>query len=662
MIAGFRHGITGLSHYYLSLFADFSMYNYYGDPDKEFEEIQKLIIQYLDVESFNVSFRYQLRTLPPEIGEMKNLKELFITSCHRFQGFPSEVINLNILKRLQLSLGSQELLPKNLNLLKSVERLSLTYQSYTRKTDWKMLGDLVNLQSLDMSSSLTSLRSVPEIIKQLPELRFLYLANNNLRQLPDFFRELKTLQILDLSGNFFTKFPKPLVELTNLETLCINAQAIDCLPAELLAMPNLMVLRITGKDNRRFPNVALMEKLFLQTQKRCLSDAYKNFILEVLKQPQQIDQMDEAELLDVLNSDIEPLCVQALVVLERLLRERPDIKKPEAGCRVVFKGKIGGKKSQLKNRIKSLNLQTGVSLSKDTTHLVLGQFPDLTWRDLEKMPQLTLLTENMLLQYLNQLEMPYLLDENTADTSEEQVENIRALLHSHQDDNILLAFEILHGGGFPPELLSDIFLVYKETSNAKIRREALHFVNQFGPPEFGLAVKRRLSIFSRWTGEATICKNLRYYCEQGGLDKMRVLQHVYKKIGRGTSFALLHLSTAEKKAFFAEQLKDGILDLSNLELTELPSDLPLLGDIRVLRLSGNHFTELPSIVYHSLPSLRELELRSMPYLQQFPYSCLSIDSLELLIVSTNYKNMPSAKELQAAELKVEIKAGYKGYY
>ena len=204
--------------------------------------------------------------------------------------------------------------------------------------------------------------------------------------------------------------------------------------------------------------------------------------------------------------------------------------------------------------------------------------------------------------------------------------------------------------------------MYKKTSNAKIRREALHFINQFGPTEFGLAVKRRLTIFSKWTSEETICRNLLYYAEQGGLDKMRMARYVYKTIKKGASFVLLHATTAEKKEFFAAQLKEGELDLSHLDLTELPEDLPLLGDIKVLKLSGNKFVDLPAIVCKRLPNLKELHLRSMMHLSQFPIKALSIKSLSLLVLSTNYRNMPTNNELKAASLKVEIQTGYKGYY
>jgi Leucine-rich repeat (LRR) protein len=639
-----------------------SNYFNYGDPDKEFEEIQKLIDRHLDADYFNISFRYQLKTLPDEIRGMKDLEELLINYCYRFQAFPESVQELKKLRQLQLSNGRNANLPENLSLFQQIERLNLSYHHYKAKSNWNELAALKQLKSLDLSGSLYKMKSIPKEVFELKELEFLYLSDNNLKTLPKELSKLSKLRILDIGHNSFTHFPEILLELPQLETLVINAQAIDSLPLELLDMPALQKLQVSGKDNRRFPNVSLMEKLVSQIQKRDLSLEYAAFILSILRDPKQMETLDEAELIDLLNSDIESLVVQALPLLETKLRKRkPQLLK--AGDRLVIKGKLGGKKSSLKNRIKSLEIETGVKLNKSTTHLVLGRLPKLDWAKIQKFEGLEILTEAMLMEQLNQLEMPYLLEAEAEGGIDQQLEHLRSLFQSGQDDNIMLAFEILHGGGFPEDLMTDLFLLYKETNNPKIRREALHFINQYGPSEFGLAVKRRLSIFGRWVTEATICKNLLYYCEAGNLDRKRVVNYLHKRIKKGASFALLHLPLEDKIDFFEANLREEKLNLSRLDLTQLPKDLPKMGRIRELDLSANYFSSLPELIFTDLKDLEVLGLQTMFYLGHFPERLLRIPSLKKVIISTKYRNMPSEKELRKAGLEVVYVNPYKeGHY
>ncbi len=637
-----------------------SNYYNYGDSEKEFEEIRKLILKHLNADYFNISFRYQLDKLPPEIGKMQALQELLINYCYRLQELPPNIGQLPKLRYLQISNSRSKELPENLDQLQQIGRLNLSYQSYTDKSNWEMLASLTQLQSLDLSASLNRCKQIPQALFQLRSLEFLYLSENNLKQLPNDFAQLQQLRVLDLGHNNFSTFPEVLLELPQLETLVINAQAINTLPKEILGMPALKELKVSGKDTRRYPNVSLMEKLFAQLQKRSLSLEYAHFLLKILQDPEELQQLDEAELVDILNSDIEVLVVQALPLLEEKLRKR----KPsplKAGDRIVIKGKLGGKKSTLKNRIKSLDIQTGVKLNAQTTHLVLGRFPKLSWSKLQaKVESLSILTEAMLVEDLNRLEMPYLLEAEGKNHS--QLEHIRALLQSGQEDNILLAFEILHGGGFPQELVTDLFLLYKETNRPKIRREALHFINQYGPSEFGMAVKQRLSVFGTWVTEATVCKNLLYYCEAGNLNRKQVVDYLYKKHKKGASFALLHLDLEDKKAFFADDLKKERLNLSGLDLTQLPKDLAKMGTIRELNLSNNYFSNLPELVFTDLKDLEILKLQTMLYMGRFPERLLRIPSLKKVVLSTKYRNMPSKKSLQESGLVVEYLRPYRDEY
>jgi len=135
-----------------------------------------------------------LTTLPPEIGNLKNLEMLDLSS-NPLTTLPPEIGNLKNLEMLHLDDNQLTTIPKE-------------------------IGNLTNLEYLDLSSNL--LTTLPPEIGKLTNLKWLYLGENLLTTLPPEIGKIKDLEYLDLEDNNLTTLPSEIGKLTNLERLSLH--------------------------------------------------------------------------------------------------------------------------------------------------------------------------------------------------------------------------------------------------------------------------------------------------------------------------------------------------------------------------------------------------------------------------------------------------------
>lgn len=94
--------------------------------------------------------------------------------------------------------------------------------------------DLINRQ----------LTVLPPEIKNLKNLKSLYLNRNNLKQLPDAIGELQQLEILNLNNNQLDSLSPELGKLKNLESLSLIYNNIHSLPDAILNLKSLKYLNL----------------------------------------------------------------------------------------------------------------------------------------------------------------------------------------------------------------------------------------------------------------------------------------------------------------------------------------------------------------------------------------------------------------------------------
>jgi internalin A len=154
----------------------------------------------------------QLTELPPEIGQLTNLR-ILIVSSNLLTTLPPEIGQLENLQWLELDSNHITSLPAEIGQLKNLILLSIDFNLLT--TVPAEIGLLSNLQFLNLANN--QLESLPAEIGQLHKLRNLYLYNNQLTTLPPEIGLLSRLCSLHLDTNHLSHLPATIGNLTSLQ-------------------------------------------------------------------------------------------------------------------------------------------------------------------------------------------------------------------------------------------------------------------------------------------------------------------------------------------------------------------------------------------------------------------------------------------------------------
>ncbi|MBN3940473.1 COR domain-containing protein [Nostoc sp. NMS9] len=192
--------------------------------------------QLTNLQSLNFNHN-QLSSLPPKIGQLTNLRLLDLNN-NRLSSLPPEFGQLTNLQSLYLSSNQLSSLPPEIGQLTNLQTLHLFRNQLSSLPP--EIGQLTNLQSLDLRRN--QLSSLPPKFGQLTNLQSLYLENNQLSSLPPRFGQLTNLQTLYLSRNQLSNLPPEFGQLTNLQFLYLENNQLSSLPLEIRQMSNLKKL------------------------------------------------------------------------------------------------------------------------------------------------------------------------------------------------------------------------------------------------------------------------------------------------------------------------------------------------------------------------------------------------------------------------------------
>ncbi|NEU80077.1 COR domain-containing protein [Nostoc sp. UIC 10630] len=195
-------------------------------------------------------YRNQLSSLPPEIGQLTNLQSLYL-SFNELSSLPPEIGQLTNLRSLHLFAKDLTTLPLEIFQLTNLQSLHLSFNELSSLPS--EIGQLTKLQSLDLrSNQLSSLP--PEIIQQLTNLQFLHLQNNKLSSLPPEIGQLTNLQSLHLSFNELSNLPPEIGQLTNLQSLHLRNNQLSSLPSEIGQFTNLQDFDLHSNQLNSLPS------------------------------------------------------------------------------------------------------------------------------------------------------------------------------------------------------------------------------------------------------------------------------------------------------------------------------------------------------------------------------------------------------------------------
>lgn len=583
----------------------------------------------LNAKTFSINYWEKLRAIPREISLLHQLERLSIYKNNSIKIYPPELADLPNLRHLSLRYNYLKRLPRIIGQLQHLETINLSNNRFLASSKWDALGQLPQLKSLNLNYALQNFKTLPAALGNLKNLVELHLTGNQLRSLPNSMSQLQQLERLYCDANDFDYFPTIITTLPRLKYLQISACALQDLPYATLHLQHIQEVKFMAKSHKKTPYIFAFERLLKTIRMYNIPTVQQRFYLEIIRGDHRIVDLDQDALLQLLNCNIPTYIHQALNALEaRLCQSSPTVQHlPKAGDKLIVRGKLNGKVSELKRRLQEQGIQTGVKLTHLTTHVLIGSMPG----DLQSIVDqgLSLLTEQQLIAHLNQVQKPYLLDTDRI----ENVEQVRALLHSEQLENILLGLQFIKNGGFPQELLTELFLIYKLNKDQKIKRSIYEIVGQYAPLEFVTALKSRKPIGSG-ISERTRCHNLEYYCQMGDLDRRYIAFYLLQKERYGYLFALFNLQTTDKQAYFSNVMDRGHLSLANLELTYLPDDFGALPNLTHLDISYNKFAEVPTQLFDCI-HLKSLYIRGLYKLHRAPQALWNIPHLETIYVGYN---------------------------
>ena len=206
------------------------------------------------VHSLSLPLNNLAGTIPPEIGRLTELREVFLY-VNRLEGaLPPEIGQLTKLQELHLEVNLLEgALPPEIGRLDSLQWLGL-YGNELSGPIPAEVGRLAELQILDLSfNSFTG--SIPPALTRLSNLSYLGLYSNELSgEIPPRIGDLAKLRLLNLGHNRLTgPIPPEIGNLRNLESLLLfgidtnpeeGNRLTGTIPPEIGNLANLNVLNL----------------------------------------------------------------------------------------------------------------------------------------------------------------------------------------------------------------------------------------------------------------------------------------------------------------------------------------------------------------------------------------------------------------------------------
>ncbi|MEO1396452.1 MAG: COR domain-containing protein [Cyanobacteria bacterium J06634_5] len=195
--------------------------------DNQLSHLPSEIGQLINLKTLYI-YDNQLSHLPSEIGQLINLKTLDV-NFNQLRSLPESVVHLPNLKTLSLSYNQLNSLPESIGQLANLQNLYLRGNQLNSLPE--SIGQLVHLQKFYLLDN--GLSRLPESVGKLINLKELYLGNNQLSHLPESIGRLGNLKELDLSNNNLTSLPKSARNATNLRMLDLRSNLLP-IPPELL--------------------------------------------------------------------------------------------------------------------------------------------------------------------------------------------------------------------------------------------------------------------------------------------------------------------------------------------------------------------------------------------------------------------------------------------
>ncbi|CAA0104913.1 E3 ubiquitin-protein ligase SspH2 [BD1-7 clade bacterium] len=201
-----------------------------------------------NLERLTLSYISALDQLPTNLGDLQNLKRLDI-SDNNLASLPESIIELAGLEYLNASRNGISVLPSLIGDASSLRVINLYDNALTELPD--SIGNLSEVTALILSSNKLSV--VPDSVANLVKLRTLHLDRNAITKIPDSMAGLTELEELKLRQNRLTRFPRALAELSQVKLLDLSHNMISEIPADIVFADGWEAIKLSWNNLTEIP-------------------------------------------------------------------------------------------------------------------------------------------------------------------------------------------------------------------------------------------------------------------------------------------------------------------------------------------------------------------------------------------------------------------------
>lgn len=298
--------------------------------------------------------------------------------------------------------------------------------------------------------------------------------------------------------------------------------------------------------------------------------------------------------------------------LNRCQRSKLTNNKPiEKGSSLVMIGSDSAfEYRKLKERLAPLGIEMTVKvIPNETTHILMSANPK-TLKGLDDIliSEVTIISDHALQAALDRLEQPYLKSEE--DTTDNQ-QNLEAMLLSKNEENIIIAMQIISSGGLPKSLITPLFIAFKQLKNIETKTLAKKILQR----HLKHPLKATLRLDYEMT-EKRLSENLVKYGRQNPwLDTNLVIALLYQYYGVGYHYIFKHCTDTQLiDKVLQEHLQDETLDLRDKGIDVLPKQIKNYKQIKFVEVSGNNFKAMPRAIAN-MPNITHLNISNSRFLK-----------------------------------------------
>ncbi len=503
-----------------------------------------------------------------------------------------------------------------------------------------------------LNLSRMGLTRVPPEVFEEAGLKELDLSSNALETLPDDFDKLPGLTLLKINGNKLAALPESFAKLSALKRLVMGSNSkIKDFPYLIFAMPSLERAEGVPRYGRGAERDLLWN--FLRKTRGTEAGKRQRLFAIVDADADRLAAASLSQLFEALDGSYPEMCQAALKAINARSAGAP----LAAGASVTILGNTRLKKTEVKEKLKEAGIAYTPSVTEATTHIVVGTSPK-ELDGLDGRAFTTLSEDEMEAFVVAQLKDELFLMDTEDEAVASHAESISEMLLNDDPANTALGLSLIKTGGLPVEATTAIFLVARESDDAKLRAEARKLIKRYGSEALNKATAERSKLgYSGDKAERNTRMSLHQHSrfEIEGMDWIAVARFLRKRHGYGLSYVMEAGSKAVKLEVLREHIKDGALNYHDLSSPRyrpsydnaysyyspevFPAELFELTELTALDASWGCFGALPEDIA-GLKNLKTLDLTGN-MLSELPDAILKLDKLETLRIGRNqFKALP----------------------